>query len=58
MGNSEGLDPLQTNVFVRKSYAGEFICLNKYLVEDLIRLVTTFNIFLTLLELMESKIEK
>jgi len=38
MGNSEGLDPLQTNVFVRKSYAGEFICLNKYLVEDLIKL--------------------
>jgi len=39
MGNSEGLDPITANVYTRRVLAGEFICMNKYLVQDLINLV-------------------
>lgn len=36
-GNYEGVEPLNSNVFVRKVLSGEFICMNKYLVRDLIK---------------------
>ena len=39
MGNSEGLDPITANVYTRRTAAGEFIVINKYLVNDLIKLV-------------------
>ena len=39
MGNSEGLDPVTANVYTRRTTAGEFIVINKYLVKDLIDLV-------------------
>ena len=32
MGNSEGLDPITANIYTRRVLAGEFICMNKYLV--------------------------
>jgi len=32
MGNSEGLDPITANIYTRRTAAGEFICMNKYLV--------------------------
>jgi hypothetical protein len=42
MGNSEGLDPITANIYTRRVLAGEFICMNKYLVQDLIDLVILF----------------
>jgi len=32
MGNTEGLDPITANIYNRRTLAGEFICMNKYLV--------------------------
>lgn len=36
LGSSEGISPLNQNMFVRRTLSGEFVVLNRYLVEDLI----------------------
>lgn len=38
MGNSEGFEPLTSNVFIRTTLAGEFVVMNKYLTHDLMQL--------------------
>ena len=35
LGNSESIDPIQSNLYNRRTLSGEFICLNKYLVDSL-----------------------
>lgn len=35
MGNSEGIEPIPSNMFVRKVLAGEFLVVNKNLINDL-----------------------
>ncbi|ORD93061.1 RIR1 [Enterospora canceri] len=37
-GNSECIEPIQSNIFTRRTFAGEFQIVNKFLVEDLKRL--------------------
>lgn len=37
-GNSECIEPVQTNIFTRRTFAGEFQIVNKYLVDDLSKL--------------------
>ena len=36
LGNNESFEPYTTNVYTRRVLAGEFICINPHLVEDLI----------------------
>ena len=38
LGNTECFEPMTTNVYVRRTLAGEFIIINEYLMRDLIRL--------------------
>ncbi len=38
MSNTESIEPVTTNIYVRKVLAGEYIVVNKYLVEDLKKL--------------------
>ncbi len=38
LGNSESFEPLTSNLFVRRVLSGEFICVNRFLVDDLIKL--------------------
>ena len=38
LGNNESFEPFTANVFTRRTNSGEFICLNKHLVRDLIKL--------------------
>lgn len=38
MGNSECIEPLQSNLFKRKTSNGEFITYNKYMIADLIKI--------------------
>ena len=35
MGNTESFEPIQSNIYKRKTLAGEFIIVNKYLVDEL-----------------------
>ena len=35
MGNTEGMEPLTSNIYKRQTLAGEFIVINKYLMQDL-----------------------
>ncbi len=37
-GNTESFEPITSNIYVRKTLAGEFIVVNEHLVRDLIRL--------------------
>jgi len=37
-GNNESFEPFNSNIFTRRVLSGEFICINKYLVKDLIEL--------------------
>jgi ribonucleoside-diphosphate reductase alpha chain len=37
LGNNECIEPFTSNLYTRRVLAGEFICINKYLVEDLVR---------------------
>lgn len=37
-GNSECIEPVQNNIFTRRTFAGEFQIVNKYLMEDLKKL--------------------
>jgi ribonucleotide reductase alpha subunit len=38
MGNNESFEPYTTNIYTRRVLAGEFVCVNPHLVEDLIKL--------------------
>jgi len=38
LGNNECFEPYTSNVYIRRTMAGEFICLNEYLLRDLIKL--------------------
>lgn len=38
LGNSEGFEPIQDNMFIRKTLAGEFLVCNKHLVADMLKL--------------------
>ena len=38
LGNTECIEPVTTNVYVRRTLAGEFIVINSYLMNDLIKL--------------------
>jgi ribonucleoside-diphosphate reductase alpha chain len=37
LGNNESFEPYTSNVYTRRVLAGEFICMNKHLVKDLIK---------------------
>ena len=38
LGNNETFEPYTSNVYTRRVLAGEFVCVNPHLVEDLIEL--------------------
>ena len=38
MGNSESIDPIESNVYNRRTMAGEFTCVNRHLIHDLHKL--------------------
>lgn len=38
MGNNECFEPFTSNIYVRRTLAGEFVCVNKHLTRDLISL--------------------
>ena len=38
LGNNESFEPFTANVYTRRVLAGEFVCVNKHLVNDLIKL--------------------
>jgi hypothetical protein len=38
MGNNESFEPFTANVYTRRVLAGEFVCVNKHLVRDLIKI--------------------
>jgi ribonucleotide reductase alpha subunit len=38
MGNNESFEPYTTNIYTRRVLAGEFVCVNPHLVNDLIEL--------------------
>jgi ribonucleoside-diphosphate reductase alpha chain len=38
LGNNECIEPFTSNLYSRRVLAGEFVCINKYLVEDLVKL--------------------
>jgi ribonucleotide reductase alpha subunit len=38
MGNCEAMEPYSSNLFVRKTLAGEYTIVNQHLVKDLIKL--------------------
>ena len=38
LGNNESFEPFTANVYTRRVLAGEFVCVNKHLVRDLIKI--------------------
>ena len=38
LGNNECIEPITTNIYVRRTLAGEFTVVNKFLIQDLIKL--------------------
>lgn len=36
MGNCESFEPITSNLYTRRVLAGEFVCINPHLVQDLI----------------------
>jgi ribonucleotide reductase alpha subunit len=38
LGNNECFEPYTSNVYIRRTLAGEFVCINEHLVRDLIKL--------------------
>ena len=38
LGNNECFEPFTSNIYVRRTIAGEFVCVNKYLLQDMIDL--------------------
>ena len=37
LGNNESFEPFTSNVYTRRVLAGEFVCVNKHLVRDMIK---------------------
>lgn len=37
MGNNESFEPYTSNIYTRRTISGEFVCVNKFLVKDLIK---------------------
>jgi ribonucleoside-diphosphate reductase alpha subunit len=37
LGNCEAFEPLASNIYLRRTLAGEFVCVNRYLLRDLIQ---------------------
>ena len=42
LGNNEAFEPFTSNIYTRRVLSGEFVMINKYLVKDLIELVSIF----------------
>ena len=42
LGNNEAFEPFTSNIYTRRVLSGEFVMINKYLVNDLIDLVRFF----------------
>ena len=40
LGNNEAFEPFTSNIYTRRVLSGEFVMINKYLVKDLIELVS------------------
>lgn len=38
MGNCESFEPYTSNLYIRRVLAGDFICFNKHLINDLLNL--------------------
>jgi len=38
MGNTECIEPITSNIYTRRTIAGDFVVVNKYLIDDLIKL--------------------
>ena len=38
LGNNECVEPITSNIYVRRTLAGEFVMVNKYLVDDLLKI--------------------
>ena len=38
LGNNESFEPYTSNLYTRRVLAGEFVCINPHLVDDLIEL--------------------
>ena len=38
LGNNECFEPFTSNIYVRRTIAGEFVCINKFLLKELIEL--------------------
>ena len=36
LGNTECFEPITSNIYLRRTLAGEFLIINKYLMQDLI----------------------
>lgn len=43
LGNNEAFEPFTSNIYTRRVLSGEFVMINKYLVKDLIRLVSSLT---------------
>ena len=41
LGNNECFEPFTSNIYTRRVLSGEFVCINKHLVKDLIAEVNT-----------------
>lgn len=37
LGNNESFEPYTSNIYTRRVLSGEFVCVNKHLVKDLIK---------------------
>lgn len=57
MGNIECFEPLTSNIFRRKTLAGDFIVINKYLIHDLIELGVWSTDILNYLKVNEGSIQ-
>ena len=42
LGNNEAFEPFKSNIYIKNASSGEFVVINKYLVDDLIDLVRFF----------------
>ena len=37
LGSNESFEPFTSNIYLRRTLAGEFVCVNRYLLHDLIK---------------------
>jgi ribonucleoside-diphosphate reductase alpha subunit len=44
LGNTESFEPITSNIYTRRVLSGEFVCVNKHLVKDLIEKVVFINV--------------